>query len=136
MNRISVPQQYGAIRKRFQSFRLRLHHGEAIMRGKLQPRDVSPVYEVEIRYRLGHVPRVRVLRPRLDPKAPHLYKGGYLCLYWPKEWQWSEGEWIAKTIVPWTALWLHHYELWQECGRWFGPSSHGPPAGKEKQHER
>ena len=105
------------------------------MTGQLQPCEVSPQYAVEIRYRLGRVPRVRVLKPALDPGAPHIYKGGTLCLYWPKEWKWNEGEWIADTIVPWTALWLYYYELWQDCGEWLGPSSHDPPGGKEEQRE-
>lgn len=31
---------------------------------------------------------------------------------------------IAKTILPWTALWLYYYELWLDTGKWLGPSSH------------
>ena len=102
------------------------HHrkGGAVWRGTLQPREPSPYYQIEIRYKLGEVPKVRVIRPPLAKGCPHLYNDESLCLFWPKEWAWEGDEIIAKTILPWTALWLYYYELWLDCGKWLGPSSH------------
>ena len=117
--------QDGHIRALFPQFnRCRRGGGRAIWRGTLQPQKSSPLYQIEIQYRHKKVPKVRVLSPKLAPNAPHLYKDGSLCLYWPKEWQWNANELIAKTILPWTASWLFFYELWLDCGIWFGPSSH------------
>jgi len=63
--------------------------------------------------------------PALPANAPHRYSDGRLCLYWPKEWRWSDSESIAATIMVWTALWLEYYEVWEAVGAWLGPSSHG-----------
>jgi hypothetical protein len=121
---ISLALQQMHIQHRFPGFSFAWVAGEGIWRGKLQPRDMSAVYELEIRYRLGNVPQVRVLSPALAPNAPHLYREGTLCLYWPREWVWRGNCLIAETILPWAALWLYYYELWLDTGKWLGPSSH------------
>ena len=125
---ISLALQDGWIRSFFPSFSCKYKGGEAIWRGFLQPREISPLYHVEIRYILGERPRVRILRPILVPGAHHIYPDGTLCLYWPEEWNWSSTRFIAKTIIPWTSQWLLYYELWLDTGKWLGPSSpHGGP---------
>jgi len=96
-------------------------------RGELQPTDESPVYHVRITYKMGGTPYVKVISPEIRPGAPHLYSGGRLCLYDPKDRSWHPGLFIAKTIVPWTAEWLFFYELWLETGTWWGPSAPHPP---------
>jgi hypothetical protein len=90
----------------------------------LQPGEISPIYQVEIEYRHRKAPTVKVMQPTIVAGAPHLYKDGSLCLYWPKEWNWQDNELIAEIIIPWTALWLYYYELWLDTGKWLGPSSH------------
>jgi hypothetical protein len=112
------------LRHRFPRFTVERSNGVWTWRGNLQPRPSSPVYQVSIRCRHGGVPIVRVLSPALAPNAPHLYRGGKLCLYWPEEWRWYGDELIAETILPWTASWLFYYELWLDTGKWLGPSSH------------
>ncbi len=109
---------------RFPGFSCSRVGAETIWRGSLQPREVSPAYLVEVKYRLGRWPTVRVLWPTLAPGAPHLYAGGTLCLFWPDQWVWRSHELVAETIIPWTALWLYYYELWLDTGEWLGPSSH------------
>lgn len=96
-----------------------------IWRGELQPREMSPVYTVRISYRpgVGMTPKVKVLTPEIAKNAPHTYPGGHLCLYWPKDMNWTERMFLADTIVPWTAEWLAFYELWEETGKWLGPES-------------
>jgi hypothetical protein len=121
------------IQHRFPDFSYQWISGEGIWRGKLQPHELSAVYELEIRYRLGKIPQIRVLSPALESNAPHLYREGTLCLYWPKEWTWRGDCLIAETILPWAALWLYYYELWLDTGKWLAPSSHDrSPAPKTK----
>jgi len=31
---------------------------------------------------------------------------------------------VATTIVPWTSLWLRHYEVWHVTGEWWGGGEH------------
>jgi hypothetical protein len=69
---------------------------------------------------------VRVIRPQVQPDAPHRYPDGSLCLYWFKDWRWGPKSLIHETILPWAALWLFYYELWLDTGKWLGPSSHDP----------
>ena len=123
---VSLAVQDLNLRRQFPGFRYRLEGGEGIWRGMLQPRQVSPIYRVEVRYRTGKVPTVRVLNPKIAPGAPHVYGNGALCLYWPKESPWRQDRLVADTILPWTALWLLYYELWLDTGKWLGPSSHDP----------
>lgn len=92
-------------------------------RGSFTPRPSSPEFLVEIRYRQGGIPRVRLLSPRLRPDARHVYKGGYLCLYWPEEDPWTPDKFLATTIFPLVWSWLGYYELWLETGKWLGPES-------------
>jgi len=60
-----------------------------------------------------------VLDPVLDPghrdALPHVYEGDRLCLYTPGEWHPEMS--LSKTIIPWTAEWLLHYEVWRSTGR-------------------
>src|SRR5690349_17368858 len=86
------------VHRRFPGFDYCWKKGEGVRRGALQPRITSPVYRIEVRYRPGGIPSVRVLWPRLAKRAPHLYREGTLCLYWPKEWKWRADILLAETI--------------------------------------
>jgi len=95
----------------------------------LQPTDVSQRYQVAVRYRWNHHAVVRVLRPKLvgreDGQAiPHRYSDGSLCLYNPTRHEWSAGDSLAATIVPWASLWLYFYEAWLLTGIWQGGGDH------------
>jgi hypothetical protein len=117
------------MRKHFPQFRFQLrHNGGMIWRGRLQPTPESPSYHIRIEHDLNLVPRVFVEKPELPASARnlHRYSDGSLCLFWPEEWQWSEKESLAATIVCWAALWLYYFEMWLVFGEWLGPSSpHG-----------
>ncbi len=90
--------------------------------GELQPSEVSRQYLVDLRYAPPYYPRVFVRRPKLvfdaDGKLPHIYPDGSLCLHEPD--QWSPGDPIAETVLPWTSEWLLHYEFWRATGEWCG----------------
>lgn len=115
------------MRDAFPGFKPRIGRDNTVVwEGRMQPNPCSPAYRVRVTYKEWDRPRVFVLEPALDPDAPHVYSDGSLCLYWPKEWRWSDDESIAETIVVWSALWLEYYEIWKATGEWLGPSSHDP----------
>lgn len=104
---------------------------------KLNPSPVSPTYSVSLEYRLGSAPRVHVLEPKLDPRhrnrLPHVYTKDRLCLYYPGEWNGSMV--VASTIIPWTAEWLFHYEIWLATDRWAGGGDvYAPPDEDDRLH--
>lgn len=125
---ISLAVQNLQVRRLFPGFSYRYCRSAAHWSGTLQPRLTSPVYTIEISYRLFRIPIVKVLHPVLAPKPPHVYPDGSLCLYWPREWRWTTQCLIAETIIPWTASWLYFYELWLDTEKWLGPSAHDSPS--------
>lgn len=121
---INLALQDVHVQRRFSTFSCRIKRGCATWRGHLQPRAVSPIYQIEIQYKQKQIPKVKVISPELVPNAPHLYADKSLCLYWPKEWRWRQDRLIAEIIIPWAASWLYFYELWLDTGKWLGTSSH------------
>jgi len=121
----SILVQQVGIHDKFPSFKFRMERTLGIWTGELQPRKLSPVYTIRITYRPNArmAPKVKVLSPKIAKNAPHVYRQGNLCLYWPKDLSWSEQLLLADTIIPWTAQWLAFYELWEETGEWLGPES-------------
>lgn len=97
--------------------------GELTCTVRLRPSPASQTYTVRLAYRHGRRPKVTVTDPPLElqygAKAlPHVYPGDELCLYFPGEW--NHHMLLAATILPWTAEWLLHYELWLVIGYWAG----------------
>lgn len=107
-------------------FRLASRGGRFVWRGTLRPTPMSAIYTVRLEYTFGLFPQVFVvdppLRTRGDDPIPHRYGSGALCLYTPGGW--SSRDYIATTIIPWTALWLYYYELWHITGEWLGGGEH------------
>ncbi len=60
--------------------------------------------------------------PRLEPDERkllhHLYPNGDLCLHRLDEW--DPSMLLVEMIIPWTAEWLAHYELWKPNHHWYG----------------
>lgn len=84
----------------------------------------------------GSWPEMIVLSPSLDAlangkKLPHVYThdgaGTMLCLWWPKNREWSWRMKLSETFVPWTAEWLWYFEDWLYTGTWAGGGQHPPP---------
>ena len=84
------------------------------------------------------VVNIFVIEPKIElfengKKVPHLYSNGALCLFYPKYYELSYSDLWAKTLIPWTSLWLFYYEIWKETGEWLGGGIHGkkniPPEG-------
>jgi hypothetical protein len=91
--------------------------------GELQPTPLSITYCVQVGYALERrAPAVTVLQPQLHAEdvgsLPHVFAEDRLCLCYP--WQWDDGKLIARTIVPWAAEWLLHFEIWRATRSWHG----------------
>ena len=112
-------------------------HGRAT--GELQPSEISNLYFVDLRYAPPKHPRVVVHQPDLvadlDGHLPHIYQDGSLCLFKPG--QWTHGDPIATTILPWTCEWLLHYEFWRATGEWCGSGGdHVGPVDRRPKHRK
>ncbi len=97
--------------------------GGTTWHGTLHPTAESPLYHVTITHPFDRIPAVMVVKPDIRPGAPHRYRDGSLCLYWPEEWRWTCRASLADTLVPWTVLWLYYYEIWLVTEEWLGPSA-------------
>ena len=121
-------------------------HGKATLKagalrwtGDLQPSEISNRYLVALRYAPPKHPRVVVRHPGLvadlDGHLPHIYQDGSLCLFKPD--QWTHGDPIATTILPWTCEWLLHYEFWRATGQWCGSGGdHVGPVDRRSKHRK
>ena len=91
----------------------------------LKPTPLSDRYQVKMTYRLGGQPRITVLQPNLNlfegqDKIPHMYSQERLCLFHPKNREWTPHMLLSRTVVPWISDWLGHYEYWLATGVWSG----------------
>jgi len=102
--------------------RIKKHKIEARLR--LQPTPLSDTYLLGLSYNIRTGPRVWIISPDLvlPPRCrlPHVYDRNRLCLYYPKDKEWTPQMLIADTIVPWASEWLLHYEFWSVNKIWSG----------------
>jgi hypothetical protein len=129
----SVAQQAFALRARYPGAQLHLRAGRLLWTGDLRPNCLSRDYRVQIAYRTGGHPHVRVNSPQLDGRPgeslPHVYRDGTLCLY--REGEWSSSMLIADSVVPWASEWLFFYEIWLPSGEWHGGGEWPPPRASD-----
>jgi hypothetical protein len=129
---LSAAQQYVALR----SNPLCVGHG-VLGRGQLvwswqvAPSALGRVYTLRVVFKEGEHPTVFVDQPDLVALAggrniPHVYGETpvELCLYLPRSGEWHGGLLIAKTTVPWAALWLFYFEDWLVSSEWKGGGVH------------
>lgn len=120
---VTLAQQQLALRQLFPDARCRIRRSQLTWEGRLLPAPLARDYEIKMTYKLEKVPRVSVLSPKIerrDGRLPkHLYEGEYLCLYDPKNGDWSRSMLLARTIIPWTSEWLANYEVWLASGIWY-----------------
>lgn len=104
-----------------------------VVRGDIQPTPLTDTYAVRIEYKIGRLPKAYVESPKLTPRdgaqsIPHVYRDPDLrpCLFYPDGTQWASHRSLARTVIPWLALWLYYYELWHATGEWCGGgAAHG-----------
>jgi len=125
--KLNLAVQLGHLQASFPDSHCRIvGHCELEWSGAIRPSAFSESYFIGLRYRIGKRPIIEVLEPELKtPKLKseiHMFYDGSLCLYFKDEWTAEMN--IAKTILPWTAEWLLHYELWLVTGEWLGGGIH------------
>lgn len=134
---LSIEEQVASMKRDWPAFRVsRLSRREHAARWT---GDITQfqVYRIEILYRVGYPPEIRVLSPALirlpensEGSLPHVYgrdSDPTLCLYDSATDEWDESMHLSQTIVPWSADWLACYELWLMTGRWTGGGRHPTP---------
>ena len=123
---VPIREQVTLMKLHFPNFQTRWRKNLVTWIGEIQPNPLSDRYRVKITYGLQQQPVVYVLKPTLnaDEPIPHLYRNGSLCLYRPSKGEWTYKRHIATTIVPWIALWLYYYEIWQATKQWLGGGEH------------
>jgi hypothetical protein len=114
--------QIWAIRQRYPQFKIKKRGPYDIeFTGDLVIKPELPVYTVSIAYMGNERPAVKVLKPELVEKPPHVYPGKELCLYHPSNFHWTKEKLIAREIVDWTITWIYFYEVWLQTRIWYGP---------------
>lgn len=131
---ISVFAQGGMLRHLFpdSTLKIALLGKELVWEGKLQPSELSIIYDIRIEYSIGKDPDVYVINPaplllaKDATKLPHIYnqEKQHLCLYHRRMNEWNGHKMIATTIIPWISEWLFHYEIWVTTGTWYGGGIH------------
>ena len=135
-HKIPIPVQIANMSSLFPHFSYNMKNNSVTWIGTLQPTAMSEKYTVKIQYAINSYPNVWVVSPELKQRdtenIPHTYGGSRLCLYLPGTGECYGNMLIAKTIVPWTSLWLYYYELWHAIGEWLGGGVH-PPTNKKQE---
>lgn len=129
----TAPQQYEALRGSplIQYCKGGLRVGAFSVECTVRPTSISREYRLRITYARNGAPMVFVLKPDLPELAnnrslPHVYseQPTRLCLYLPGAQEWSDGQLIARTILPWAILWLYYFEHWLATDQWEGGGEH------------
>lgn len=126
----SLIEQVLVMKKKHPHFTTSLtSHSSMKVSGTMQPTARSEVYHFVLTYTLADNPKVKIVSPVLEKnekgeEIPHLYPGGHLCLYHPRYGEFSRTYLLCETIIPWTSLWLYHYEIWHVTGDWLGGGEH------------
>lgn len=109
-----------AIEENYDFFNCKITSNGLICNGIFKVPDTSK-YEVEIKYLIPQHPKVFIVDPKIsyNPEI-HMYKGGSLCLYYPKDNSWNINCLLYNTIIPWISEWLIFYEIYKIKGEWLG----------------
>lgn len=110
----------------------KLEMGKLIWKQRVRPSELSRTYDITVKYN-GVTPEVYLYNQSIMTKKneyiPHCYRRYYnnendeyvkLCLYYPKNQEWSRDMLLSETIIPWTIDWLYFYEIWRITGKWLG----------------
>lgn len=118
----NVAVQALALKRLFPNSQVRISAGYLLWRYPVRPCQASDIYELELEYRQGATPKVKVATPQLVPNEdgllPHVWDTGHLCVHQLGDW--NPGQLLTRTFVPWSMEWLVYYELWRATGIWYG----------------
>lgn len=111
---------------------------------KVAPSEWGRTYDCVLRLTPdGRWPEVIVKSPCLQTLAgdrvlPHVYRhkgaGTLLCLWWPKNREWTSQMKLSDTFIPWAIDWLWYFEEWLYTGEWAGGGEH--PSGTARMSDR
>lgn len=126
---LSLAVQEAAIKSQYPGFDTHLQSHTLKVTGQLRPSPRSEPYTAKIHYGIEKGPEIWILQPKLvknfrGDSIPHLYPDMRLCLYQPLYGEFRPFYLLTETIIPWTSLWLFHYENWQMTGGWEGGGEH------------
>lgn len=127
--KFSIVDQFNSVRIKYPALNAKIDKDKLIIQGTIRPTPRSVEYYFKVRYNLDTRPKVDILNPKLKinfkgEEIPHVHKRNELCLYYPKYREFNSTKLIADTILPWTTLWLYHYENWHITGAWKGGGIH------------
>ena len=134
-----IMNQYGEIKSIFSDVDYSHNKGKFEIFIKLKPTEESLQYKVKLVTKVGRSsvkvfvvePNIsKLIREKKGTNIPHKYPDGSLCLFLPEKKEWSYYDSWAKTLIPWTCLWLYYYEVWLLTGEWLGGGVH--PSGDNK----
>lgn len=96
---------------------------EMVCHGYCQPSALSITYRYKIKYDGINFPRVYVVSPSITYDDDiHMYSQDHrLCLFYPKDFSWTQQSNLYNTIVPWTHEWFLFYEKYLISGKWEHP---------------
>ena len=125
----TIIEQMASIKRNYINFDTVVDGNSLWIKGELQPTSRSQIYKIEIIYHFQKCPIVKILAPVLiknfkGEDIPHVFPKDKLCLYQPKYNEFKYSDFLSATIVPWTSLWLYHYEVWHVTGDWLGGGEH------------
>ncbi|RYE27464.1 MAG: hypothetical protein EOP45_01125 [Sphingobacteriaceae bacterium] len=115
------------LQKHFGFLTLKIVGGVLYAYGHCQPTEHSITYWYKIIYDpkspLKYPPKVYVTKPQIAYNDDiHMYSDdGRLCLYYPRDYSWTENSRLFDTIMPWTHRWFLYYELYLISGKWEHP---------------
>lgn len=134
---INVARQAINVRRHCEDFVFRTKGDRLVGTGWIQPGILTERYHFRLYYRMGQLPKIRILQPKLHKREgsyvpiPHIYGPNEPCVFFPEH-DWRPWEYIGQTVVPWLAEWLYFYELWHATGEWLGGGLHPDRTKKGK----
>ena len=124
---LSLEDQRDQINKWYPGvFKITQEGSKLIIASAIKPYEGMARYDIVIEYVKGErptakVPSLPVFKGEIG-KLLCMHPDGSLGLYRGKT-AFTSRKYIAKTIIPWTVLWLYWYERWVATGEWKAPRS-------------
>ncbi|WP_179413717.1 hypothetical protein HDF19_13315 [Mucilaginibacter sp. E4BP6] len=116
-------QERHLLEKAYDFLTITIQENTLFVKGYCQPSEYSQIYEYELRFSPGMKPKVFTKKPKIEYHDDiHMYSSdNSLCLYYPKDFSFTDRLHLFNTIIPWTHEWYLYYELYLLKGKWLHP---------------